>query len=360
MFRTKRAFAATFLATLAVFASLGASRATDANPFAPGWVLQSEASALRFQSVKKETVVELSSFATFSGQIDADGTATVSVLLDSVDTKVDLRNVRMRFLFFETFKFPQATIKLRVAPAMVADLAQVRRKIVTLPYMMDLHGITQERSAEVAITLVSDDLVAVSSSTPISIPVADFGLDAGLEKLQEAANVTIVPSGTVSFDFIFKRAGHGSGVAAVAAAAPAAPAKPASAALESDGDFSDEACRGRFEILSRTGNIFFATGSARLDAESAPLLNSLVDIIQRCPKLIVQVEGHTDADGSTSANQRLSERRAASVVEFLVAKGITRGRIPAIGYGEANPIADNATRSGRAKNRRIEFTAKGG
>ena len=76
------------------------------NPFANGWTLQPGASNLNFQSVKKKTVVESSSFATLAGGIDDSGLAKITVLLDSVDTKIDLRNVRMRFLFFETFKFP--------------------------------------------------------------------------------------------------------------------------------------------------------------------------------------------------------------------------------------------------------------
>ncbi len=70
--------------------------------FNGGWTLNSEMSNLSFQSVKKQTVVESSGFATFNGTIDEAGKAEVTVLLDSVDTKIDLRNVRMRFLFFET------------------------------------------------------------------------------------------------------------------------------------------------------------------------------------------------------------------------------------------------------------------
>ena len=98
------------------------ARAQD-NPFAGGWVLNSASSTFGFQSVKNDTKVEQNTFATLSGTIADDGTAEVRIALDSIDTKVDLRNVRMRFLFFETFKFPQSTITARLDPALIADLA---------------------------------------------------------------------------------------------------------------------------------------------------------------------------------------------------------------------------------------------
>lgn len=316
--------------------------------FQGGWTLQSS-SRLNFQSVKKLTVVESSSFATLAGEIDGNGVATVRVLLDSVDTKIDLRNVRMRFLFFETFKFPEAVITAQINPADIADLPQVRRKSIMMDYSIDLHGVSKSYTSEVVVTLLSDDMVSVASSTPVSIPVADFNLMEGLGKLQDAANVDIVPSATISFDFVFAR---GAGATTTTAAVPA---QPASVALEAEGDFDLAACKGRFEILSRTGNIYFASGSARLQDESAPLLNSLADIIARCPGMVVEAGGHTDSIGSNATNQRLSQARAQSVVTFLLAKGLNKDSIVSKGYGESSPIASNDTAEGRWKNRRIEF-----
>ena len=336
---------------LAGFASTAQAQTS---PFASGWTLQSEMSALDFQSVKKQTVVESSSFATLTGEIDESGATQVKVLLDSVDTKIDLRNVRMRFLFFETFKFPEATISTQIDPALISDLEQVRRKQVPVSFTMYLHGVTQTYQADVAVTLLTRDLVSVSSRTPISIPVADFDLMGGLEKLQEAANVTIIPSATVSFDFVFARNVASSGGAAPAAP-KAEPVKPATVALEAEGNFDLEACKGRFEILSRTGNIYFASGSARLEDASAPLLNALGDIVARCPGMVIEVGGHTDSVGSAASNERLSDRRAASVVQYLTGRGIGGDAIVSKGYGETQPIASNATREGRLNNRRIGF-----
>jgi len=324
----------------------------QANPFEPGWVLEPGASSLRFQSIKGQSKIESSSFATLSGGIDPLGNASLTVLLDSVDTKIDLRNVRMRFLFFETFQYPEAKVSLSVDPSVVADLAQVRRKVVRLPFTLELHGEQKQLEADLALTLIGDDLVAVSTNDPVTIALSDFNLIGGLEKLQEAANVEIIPSTTVTFELIFKRLGTGQQAPVQVATSEA----PASAALETKGDFSLEACVGRFEILSRTGNIYFATGSARLDDKSVPLLNQVADIVARCPGLVIQVSGHTDSMGSDSANQRLSERRAGSVADYLAGKGIPRDRMVSVGMGESQPVASNDTRDGRGKNRRIEFS----
>lgn len=322
--------------------------------FDGGWTLEPDASSLRFQSVKNLTKVESSSFATVSGAIDENGAATVRVALDSVDTKVDLRNVRMRFLLFETFQYPEAVITTSIDPATLGDLAERRRKIIELPYTLDLHGVAVDRVAEVAVTMISDELVAVSTSAPISISTSEHALDAGVQKLEEAANVEIVPSATVTFDFVFSRNAADGGTQ-VASTQTDVGQTTASAALEPEGDFDLAACVGRFEILSRTENIFFNPGSARLDPKSEPLLNSLVDIIARCPGLVVEVGGHTDSDGSDAANQRLSERRAGSVTDYLVSRSIPSERIVSVGYGESRPAFPNNNSENKRRNRRIEF-----
>ncbi len=326
------------------------------NPFKGGWTLDAGGSALGFQSIKNETKVEISSFASLTGDIAEDGTARVSVLLDSVDTTIDLRNVRMRFLFFETFTYPEAVITARITPAMLEGLEQARRKTVRLPYELNLHGVTKALTADVTVTLLDDARVAVATALPISVAAADFNLSDGVRKLEEAASVSIVPSATVSFDLLFTKAA----VAPPATTPAAAPQKPASVALEAEGDFDLEACLGRFEILSRSGNIYFQPGSDRLEPESTPILTAIVDIIQRCPSLTVQVAGHTDSIGPERENQRLSEKRAQAVSRYLIDKGVSAARFQVIGYGEARPTADNTTAEGRSRNRRIEFTGVSG
>jgi outer membrane protein OmpA-like peptidoglycan-associated protein len=350
-------------ASVLLAACLAAAPATSqTGPFAGGWTLQPEGSALNFQSVKNETKVESSRFATFAGGIDSEGLATVRIALESVDTGIDLRNVRMRFLLFETFQFPEATVTVQLTPDMLDGLAQSRRAVLSLPVDLALHGVTKTLSADLSVTLLGDDTVSVASRTPISVATADFALDGGVTKLEEAASVKIVPSATVTFDFLFHRNAPATAAPPVADAGqapeslvPAAAALPQNAALDAAGPLDTAACVGRFEILSRTDNIVFRTGSASLDPSSAPLLSSLAQIIDRCPDLRIEIGGHTDSDGSDVANLQLSERRAAAVRDWLLANGVSADRLTGVGYGEARPVVANDTADGKRRNRRIEF-----
>ncbi len=101
--------------------------------------------------------------------------------------------------------------------------------------------------------------------------------------------------------------------------------------------------------------IFFDFNSATLKHESIPELNRAVALMKAQPNMHVTVAGYTDSIGTAAYNQRLSEARAHSVVEYLVAHGIAPNRLTAVGYGESDPVADNGTEEGRARNRRVEF-----
>lgn len=101
--------------------------------------------------------------------------------------------------------------------------------------------------------------------------------------------------------------------------------------------------------------VTFAFNSAEITSDDRGTLNEAVSILERYPDVRVEIAGHTDSVGNAAYNQNLSERRAMSVVEFLVNRGIDRERMIARGYGQAEPIADNATDAGRAMNRRVEL-----
>jgi len=101
--------------------------------------------------------------------------------------------------------------------------------------------------------------------------------------------------------------------------------------------------------------ITFDTGKSVIKPESAGELNRIVQLLKENPSLRFSVEGHTDATGSASSNQKLSEDRARAVVDRLVEMGIDPGRLSAKGLGQNNPVADNSSAEGRAKNRRVEF-----
>jgi len=327
------------------------------NPFAGGWVLDSESSSLTFQTIKNSSKLETSSFASYQGEIDDNGSASVRIQLDSVDTKVDLRNVRMRFLLFETFKFAQATVTATVNPESISGLFQEQRIQLPLSFELDLHGVTQPLEVQTIVTVLASNQVSVASAAPISIPTSLFDLDEGVRKLEEAAEVTIVPMGSVSFNLVYDVSAPKSATASQSAESqkPVLTTVGASSALESQGEFSSAECEGRFEILSRTGSIIFRSGSSELDPESDLILAAIADIIQRCPALNVIIAGHTDSAGSEDVNQYLSEQRARSVVTYLTNNDINRNRMESVGYGESRPIAPNDTRANRERNRRIEF-----
>lgn len=114
----------------------------------------------------------------------------------------------------------------------------------------------------------------------------------------------------------------------------------------------------RGQVLT-LGDVFFASGQAELKAEARSNLQPVFDFIQRHPGKPVSIEGHTDDRGADAANLALSERRAASVRDALVALGADAARLKVVGRGEASPIADNAGAEGRAKNRRVEVVVEG-
>jgi OOP family OmpA-OmpF porin len=112
--------------------------------------------------------------------------------------------------------------------------------------------------------------------------------------------------------------------------------------------------KGCHITLSLTG-LNFGTDSAEFDAQAREQLDEAVSVLKLSPEMRVRVEGHTDSRGSESHNQRLSEKRANAVMQYLIGQGINAGRLESRGYGESSPIASNDTAEGQARNRRVDF-----
>lgn len=102
-------------------------------------------------------------------------------------------------------------------------------------------------------------------------------------------------------------------------------------------------------------NIFFEFNSSELKKQSIAELEILAGFLRKNASVKIEIEGHTDNAGKPEYNQALSEQRAKSVYDFLVSSGIAQNRLSFKGFGELQPVADNATEDGRAKNRRTEF-----
>ncbi len=104
-----------------------------------------------------------------------------------------------------------------------------------------------------------------------------------------------------------------------------------------------------------SSEVSFDFDSATLKPAFLPTLDKVADILARYPKTTVTIVGHTDNIGSEAYNQQLSERRARSVMNYLIDRGIAPQRLSAVGRGETQPRATNATEAGRQLNRRVEI-----
>ena len=108
------------------------------------------------------------------------------------------------------------------------------------------------------------------------------------------------------------------------------------------------------DVITLRG-VNFHTNSARLRAESYPILDNAITTLVRYSNLQVEVAGHTDSRASDSYNQDLSQRRAETVRQYLINGGVSGNRLTATGYGENEPVASNDTPDGRLQNRRVEL-----
>ena len=104
-----------------------------------------------------------------------------------------------------------------------------------------------------------------------------------------------------------------------------------------------------------TQQIHFETNKDKIRPESFPVLDAVVDVLNKNPKITLDVQGHTDNKGAPKYNKDLSNRRAHSVMKYLLQHGIASSRLTAIGYGMERPIVDNGSESNRALNRRVQF-----
>jgi outer membrane protein OmpA-like peptidoglycan-associated protein len=108
-------------------------------------------------------------------------------------------------------------------------------------------------------------------------------------------------------------------------------------------------------IILSMSDILFDIGKATLTQNLQTNLAKIAGILFVYKEANVIVEGHTDNTGSEAFNQSLSEKRAENVMQYLVIQGIPQSRLKAVGYGLTKPVADNATREGRQKNRRVDL-----
>lgn len=108
-------------------------------------------------------------------------------------------------------------------------------------------------------------------------------------------------------------------------------------------------------VVEFNSKVLFGFDKSNLNAEAKTSLNKLVKVLNSYPDTDIEIQGHTDSQGSLSYNRSLSKRRANAVSDYLISKNILTNRITVIGYGEEVPKYSNETENGRAQNRRVEF-----
>ena len=181
--------------------------ATDALPVTESaWTLDGAASELSYVSIKAGEVAEINAFETLSGDVSADGSATVTIDLSSVSTGVDIRDERMRDIFFVVADNPSATVTAQIDPASFEGLGVGESTTQTLEGTLSLKGVEAPFSTEVMVTRAGPDRVIAASTDPVIVDAGTLELTEGLAQLQELAGLpSITPVVPVTFSLTFTR-----------------------------------------------------------------------------------------------------------------------------------------------------------
>lgn len=184
-----------------------ATAVADSAPLVEGaWALDPAGSRLSYVSIKAGEVAESNRFDTLSGTVAADGTATLDIDLASVNTGVDIRNERMRDIFFDVAGNPKAVVTAQLDPTAFADLAIGQSMTRPLKATVALKGVSQEVETEVLVTRAAADRVTVVPTAPVIITTDMFELTDELGELRALAQLpSITPAVPVTFTLAFTR-----------------------------------------------------------------------------------------------------------------------------------------------------------
>lgn len=170
------------------------------------WVLSGEESGMTYITVKLGEVAEINTFRNIAGTVTAEGKATIEISLDSVDTNNEIRDPRMKEVLFETAKFPLATASTTLDMSKFEGLAIGERHTELLDMTIDLHGVSERYDFYVLVTRLGANKVSVENKAPLLLDARDFGMEAGLAKLQELARLdSITPVVPITMSLVFER-----------------------------------------------------------------------------------------------------------------------------------------------------------
>lgn len=170
------------------------------------WTLDGEQSVLSYGSIKNNAIGEANSFSKLNGTITDKGKITLHINLASVETWVDTRNSRMKEFLFQVGAHPLATLIGDVDPANFKNLNVGQSLVVETVFSLDLHGIKKDIEAELLVIRLAKDKVLVLPNEMIFIEAGDFGLLAGLKKLQQLAKLSSITTAVpVNFHLIYRK-----------------------------------------------------------------------------------------------------------------------------------------------------------
>jgi len=159
-----------------------------------GYTLNEDSSQINFISVKKNTVGEMHTFNGLSGSIDDNGQVRITISLDRVETRVPVRNERLKALFFETSKFPLATAEIAVDIVKINTLTEGEIMNQVLSVNIDLHGVKAEIPIRVQVIGLRGHKLLVTVTEPVLLDVKDFDLLDGLTALKTIAKLSSISS----------------------------------------------------------------------------------------------------------------------------------------------------------------------
>ena len=169
---------------------LGLIAVLSTAPAWAGWQV-AEGSRIQFVSIKQNTMGEINYFERIDGALSAQGQVDIRIALDSVETMVGIRNQRMKDMLFEVGLYPEAIITAQLDADALALVASGQGGDVSTDINIDLHGTTVTKSVKLRVTPLAGGL-GVSTTEPILINAAEFGLEPGVAALQEVAGLLAI------------------------------------------------------------------------------------------------------------------------------------------------------------------------
>ncbi|BCU06728.1 YceI family protein [Allochromatium tepidum] len=161
----------------------------SASPVLADWTLDPERSAVTYVTIKSKDIPENNHFKEMRGQIDDQGQVVVTLMLDSVETLVPIRNERMREILFDTANYKEAELKARIDPKALESLPVGQIKRMAAEGQLTLHGQSQTLTLSMMVGRLDADTLMVASTEPLLIEASKFGLSEGVEKLRAIAGL---------------------------------------------------------------------------------------------------------------------------------------------------------------------------